>query len=150
MGHNFWTYEKVRQLRELVVSTHKLSAKQIGKLLGCSRNAVIGKCMREDLQLQNKPFGLSKRRVPKKPVKEKPSIELFHAQPDKKIFKAPMWTARNGHEKSLLALQNEECRFPIDMPDGRLLFCAAKTEEDGSYCVHHANICYGRLAKKKI
>lgn len=45
----FWTNEKLSKLRTMAAQRH--SAKTIGAALGCSRNAVIGKCHRHAIQL---------------------------------------------------------------------------------------------------
>jgi len=55
MGECFWTDEKVAALKRCI--DEKLSASAIGVLLGCSRNAVIGKTRRLKRRLQSIPAG---------------------------------------------------------------------------------------------
>jgi GcrA cell cycle regulator len=47
----FWTEDKVKELRRL--TSDKRTASEVGQLLGCTKNMVIGKCYRDDIILPN-------------------------------------------------------------------------------------------------
>lgn len=62
----FWTPERFGQLRGMWIDT-KLSAKQIGQILGCSKNSVMGKVdrarKRNELPYREEPAPLIERPV---------------------------------------------------------------------------------------
>jgi DNA-binding NarL/FixJ family response regulator len=57
LAHSPWTPYKTVQLKELVCSG--LTSREIAVRLGCSRNAVIGKCSRLGLDLSKKYSSVS-------------------------------------------------------------------------------------------
>lgn len=50
-----WDDERDAWLKQLVASPEKYSAEQIGRIMKCTRNSVIGRCHRKGYQLQKSP-----------------------------------------------------------------------------------------------
>src|SRR6266576_6448677 len=49
----FWTEARVEHLRRLISDERRAS--EVGQLLGCTKNMVIGKCYREGITLPHSP-----------------------------------------------------------------------------------------------
>ena len=137
---NPWSEERVSQLRELV--KQGLSAGQIARELGLSRNAVIGKLSRLGLRLAGRKAEPSKTvraavaSVRKAPFQIKPRTSDTPAPPSMKTWRD--WPASSGKVLSILELEPHHCRFPFD--GGR--YCGAKRwNVHTSYCEYHALIC---------
>lgn len=86
-----WTPERIELLKTLWAAEPQLSAGAIGKLLGLSKNSVVGKAHR--LQLPSRPS----RPSPIKPARPKPllrrtqAVELLvpHAEPPERLLSLP-------------------------------------------------------------
>ena len=151
---NGWTEDRVATLKKLWLDG--LSASQIAKQLGgVTRNAVIGKVHR---------LGLSGRAAPSQPARPafKPS------RPARPVMQAPMPPRRAEvaapvqqpmaaappppaptfrHEEpgsaTVLTLGAHMCKWPIGDPSSdSFTFCGRRSESEGPYCVHHAQVAY--------
>jgi GcrA cell cycle regulator len=114
-----WTDERIEQLRELWAEG--LTTGEIGKRLGVSKNAVVGKAHRLGLKGRPSPIKRSKtpRQAPAAP-KEK----------DQKI-------------RSVVDLSAHTCRWPIGDPrEPGFHFCGAPSMANKPYCEKHAAIAY--------
>lgn len=139
-----WTEALETRLRELRASGK--TAVQIGKELGMTRNAIIGKCGRLGIVCpgrlkqakrdgaiianRRKRNGFSLLRRPKDRIP--PTID--YATPTNVI---PL-------NVSLLDLTNNQCRWVCDGTDdhGLRLYCGHPIH-DRSYCAAHYRLCYG-------
>jgi len=152
-GRLAWSPVQVEQLLEL----HRLgwSASQIGRRVGCTRNAIIGKLSR--LLGPSRPYDGLRFRKPKKPKKPRRlRFDNFTRTPDE--LKRPgiiprepstptdMPTARaTGSAAAVRAIKFEECRWPIGDPRAAdFRFCGATRDNGGPYCAHHQRASEGR------
>lgn len=112
-----WTDEMVKELARLW--EQGLSTGEIGRALGVSKNAVVGKAHR---------LGLTGRPSPIKRTASKP---------------------KKAETASLVDLGPNCCRWPIGDPrDEGFHFCGRKTLPGKPYCAEHAAIAYVNTSKK--
>ena len=115
-----WTTEKIKQLKKLW--SKGKSTVEIGRELGISKNAVVGKVHR--LELNARPSPIKKTTTPK-PVKKK--------------------VQKEGNV-SLLDLKLNSCRWPIGEPkDADFHFCGKDTVTGKPYCREHCKLAYTSL-----
>ncbi|GEO79939.1 GcrA family cell cycle regulator [Pararhodospirillum oryzae] len=107
-----WNDDNIEQLKRLWAEG--LTTGEIGKELGVSKNAVVGKAHRLGLKSRPSPI--------KRGAKE--------AKPEPKI-------------RSLVDLSAHTCRWPIGDPrDPGFHFCGKPTLPGKPYCAEHAAIAY--------
>lgn len=138
-----WTDEKIEQLKRLVRSG--LTYTQIGKRMGYTRNAVIGKAHR--LKIFR---GHAKPRIatpPKRVYKQadgkfapKPFIPVLKG--DHKYRKLHQHSETHRYIK-LLDLEPDHCRFPRG-EDQDVTFCGNPRVDGYSYCKDCVEIAYKR------
>ena len=138
-----WNNENVSHLRELW--DQGLPTAQIGKLLGFTKNAVVGKAHR---------IGLERRPSP---------IRRTAIKPDRKKARSPVIPKLNFENTNNLKVNNEKdhdsfkpyikdvfatkqkrgCEWPYGHPDkSGFHFCNKERFEDKSYCFEHCTIAY--------
>ena len=114
-----WTDERIEELK--VLWAEGLTTGEIGKRLGVSKNAVVGKAHR--LGLKGRPSPIKKAKQPRQaaaPVKE----------PEPKM-------------KTLVDLSANTCRWPIGDPrEPGFHFCGAPAIPGKPYCATHAAVAY--------
>lgn len=131
-----WTDEVIGQLRQLWGEGH--SASLIGKRMGVSKNAIVGKAHRIGLPPRPSPirFGGPKPRPPRNrpprvrgPTLPKLSMELPKPKPEPRY------------------VQGLTCQFPIGEPKTKgFRFCDEGITKLGSpYCATHRKTCYYRM-----
>lgn len=118
-----WTPEKIKQLKKLWAKGK--STVEIGRELGISKNAVVGKVHR--LELDARPSPIKKATSPaQKPQKTKLS--------------------NNKGYMTLLDLKLNSCRWPIGEPkDADFHFCGKDTVTGKPYCAEHCKVAYTSL-----
>lgn len=119
-----WTPEKIKQLKKLWQKGK--STVEIGKELGMSKNAVVGKVHR--LALDARPSPIKKANAaPKRPTK----------------IKMP----EGGHGiMTLLDLRINSCRWPIgELKDENFHFCGKECQTGKPYCPEHCKVAYTSL-----
>lgn len=123
----FWTDEKIAEMHRLV--GQGFSASQIGRKLGCSRNAVIGKLHRVKVRAGIKPM----RKHPESPYKSGSPKRKYTRRPKLEIVAPAPASASCG------ILDVTGCKWAIGFDDsviGRYVFCNAETHDE-SYCPFH-------------
>ncbi|SIS41243.1 GcrA cell cycle regulator [Insolitispirillum peregrinum] len=114
-----WTDERIEQLKELWAEG--LTTGEIGKRLGVSKNAVVGKAHR--LGLKGRPSPIKRTKAPRQTP----------AAPKEKEQKI----------RSVVDLSAHTCRWPIGDPrEPGFHFCGAPTIANKPYCAEHAAIAY--------
>ncbi|MGN1063294.1 MAG: GcrA family cell cycle regulator, partial [Alphaproteobacteria bacterium] len=115
-----WTAEKIKQLKKLWQKGK--STVEIGRELGISKNAVVGKVHR--LELNARPSPIKKETVAKSVKPQK-----------KQIGKV-----------TLLDLKLTSCRWPMGDPEeADFHFCGKNTVTGKPYCAEHCKIAYTSL-----
>ena len=137
-----WDENNVTKLRELW--DQGLPTAQIGKLLGFTKNAVVGKAHRIGLERRPSPI----RRTAVKPDRKKarspvmPKLNFENATKEKDI---------NNDKSSFQPLvknlfnsnQKRGCEWPVGHPDeSDFHFCNKDRFEDKPYCLDHCAVAY--------
>ena len=144
-----WNEENVLRLKDLW--DQGLPTAQIGKLLGFTKNAVVGKAHR---------IGLERRPSP---------IRRTAVKPDRKKARSPMMPKLNfENQNNELAIKNNNttfqpviknpfvtnikrgCEWPKGHPDeAGFHFCGEERFSDKPYCLDHCAVAYVLPEKKK-
>jgi GcrA cell cycle regulator len=156
-----WSEETIVHLRELWAEGH--STAEIGRRLGVSKNAVVGKAHRLDLTARPSPIrrdGPSSA-PPRRPVPRTvgPTLPpLSSAQPLAALQPPPM-PQRPRPVPTQVRLQSPPprpygrlvaCCWPIGEPGTREFhFCDAESEPGKPYCEEHAKRAYVRLRDRR-
>lgn len=118
-----WTEDKIKNLKKLWLKGSTTA--EIAKKLGLSKNSIIGKVHR--LNLENRPS----------PIKK--------AAPAKKVKVQPHKTERIG----IMDLKLNTCRWPIGDPmDEDFHFCGKNTVMGKPYCEEHCAMAYASSVKE--
>lgn len=142
-----WTDEQIEELKHLWEKG--LTTGEIGKALGVSKNAVVGKAHRLGLNSRPSPIrrGDDEAAAPAA-AESAPAPEqkaAAPAEPQKPAKTAVKKTAEK--EKKKLFTVNDltagSCRWPIGDPkDEDFHFCGKEALPDKPYCAEHAAIAY--------
>jgi len=125
-----WTKDIIAKLVKL--AAQGLSYTEIGKALGITKNAAIGKARR--LRISKPPAeAVIKQRKPTPKPKQKPA-----PQPPTPLEKETMLTGMKF--VSMMDLKDDHCRYPIDK-DGETVFCGLP-KFNKSFCQEHGAKCY--------
>ena len=138
-----WNDENVARLRDLW--DQGLPTAQIGKLLGFTKNAVVGKAHRIGLERRPSPI----RRTAVKPDRKKARSPImpklnFEASEEKSNETINTKTAFQPPVKNLLSNNNKRgCEWPQGHPDEiDFHFCGKERFEEKPYCLEHCAIAY--------
>jgi GcrA cell cycle regulator len=132
-----WTPEQINQLTRLW--SEGLSTADIGKRLGISKNAVVGKAHR--LHLDSRPS-------PIKRIGPRPTVvrHTVHTRPAAPVASAP---APQPAPQRVVELSTQSCRWPIGHPgDENFHFCTQRAIQGKPYCVEHAAVAYVKAKPK--
>lgn len=142
---NSWTPEKLATLRAL--HGEGKSASYIGREIGMSRNAVIGKCYRLR-QSGELPPSLNPPRSPPKPRSSFFGWKKLDAKPKPQARPKPIVYAAPDSETAthLIDIKKNQCKFIAEdfrHGDGALQYmCGARVwKPDANYCGYHHKIC---------
>lgn len=159
-----WTEKMVEDLK--IMWKQGLTTGEIGKRLGVSKNSIVGKVHR--LQLDARPSPIKKKEeiaqetvaaadtAPAKESISKVKEEKKVCPAKEKAEEKPVSVAaQNQTEKKqngrirLIDLDNHTCRWPIGDPkDENFHFCGKKVKIGQTYCEEHAALAYVKPTKK--
>lgn len=151
-----WTPELIKELKKLWKKG--LTTGEIGRVIGMSKNAVVGKAHR--LGLESRPSPIKREEAPKKekasrvikkvtkpaPKKEQPAA-VETAEPVKAVKKT-----KSGKNKGvkLVDLKPTSCRWPEGDPkDPDFHFCGKEAVPGKSYCEEHCAVAYSGVFKAR-
>lgn len=127
-----WTPEKIKSLKKLWQKGK--STVEIGKALGISKNAVVGKVHRLELAARPSPIknaGAAKKTASKSTQKNA----------GKNAQKTP--AKQKNSKVTLMDLKLTSCRWPIGDPkDADFHFCGKPAQTGKPYCPEHCKIAY--------
>ena len=144
----FWTDSKLEQMK---YAWHKGSTGEaIALMLGCTRNAVLGKLNR--LGLLRSP--IRPRPVMTAPAETqtvvKPPILRKRINPDAAVDPNSPKPQSLDTLAAVLALQSRNCRYPIGSPSQPgFHFCSEETVEGRSYCPEHLQLCVAPIREHR-
>jgi len=146
-----WDESNVTRLKELW--DQGLPTAQIGKLLGFTKNAVVGKAHRIGLERRPSPI----RRTAVKPDRKKarsPIIPKLNFETDKKEVREVV-KPQQGFKplvKNLFTNHTKRgCEWPEGHPDeSDFKFCGKDRFEDKPYCLDHCAVAYVIPEKEEI
>lgn len=155
-----WNWESIAMLKDLWRAGHSTS--EIGTRLGCSKNAVVGKAHREDLDGRPSPIrrdGLPRPAplpIPQPltallpllsetaPPKPTPAPKPFPPQRD--AHPLPPAPAPIIAPRPIVRRCPDECCWPIGMPGKpEFRFCAGPSLPGKPYCEDHAKLAYVKV-----
>ena len=137
-----WNESNVSRLKELW--DQGLPTAQIGKLLGFTKNAVVGKAHRIGLERRPSPI----RRTAVKPDRKKarsPIVPTLKFEASKEESKQALKKESfQPTVKNLFTNQSKRgCEWPEGHPDeSEFKFCGKDRFEDKPYCIDHCAIAY--------
>ena len=137
---SFWTQAKEKILKALW--SKGSSAREIGDKVGATRNAVIGKARRLNLEA----------RVPENFVtkpKKAPAKKVVPPPPPRPASPEVKYLPRGSASDLLMSLSADNCRWPDGHPSGDdFTFCAGKKQGSSPYCKIHSEIAYTPAARR--
>jgi GcrA cell cycle regulator len=141
----FWTHGKIEELRRLLAD--KNSAKEAAEILGCTRNAVIGKSHR--LGINSGLNSSNSNRVKNAHAERKTKSATILAkgvvmtpqpslEPIEALFPLPQIETPMGAAAAIMSLTPDSCRWPLGNPlDDTFRFCGCKAAFGKPYCLEH-------------
>jgi GcrA cell cycle regulator len=147
---SIWTPERVEQLKRCFDAG--LTCREIAVDIGVSRNAVIGKLSRLNLTREprddvERPVRKASPRAPRaRTVKHQ--IRMLQAEYGETTPEQPI---ANGHCCSLLELDEQRCRWPVETPDAAdFRFCGNRPVDGLPYCAGHARLAYQPSPRQRV
>ena len=137
-----WDDDNVARLRELW--DQGLPTAQIGKLLGFTKNAVVGKAHRIGLERRPSPI----RRTAVKPDRKKARSPVmpklnFETDNDKNKTNKENASFQPAVKNLFNTPAKRGCEWPIGHPDEvDFQFCGKDRFEDKPYCLNHCAVAY--------
>ena len=146
-----WNDDNVNKLKELW--DQGLPTAQIGKLLGFTKNAVVGKAHRIGLERRPSPI----RRTAAKPDRKKarsPVMPKLNFENDNKEQSRESLLLKSFRpvEKNLIVSSIKRgCEWPVGHPDEPdFHFCNKERFDDKPYCLDHCAIAYVVPEKEEV
>jgi hypothetical protein len=130
MSDGLWTAKTEARLRECV--GQNMSASQIARLIGCTRNAILGKLWRLGLRADRAATPKSKAKRAHR--KSTPAVSLGGVEQEPGPVQAGNLDFKGLAPTSFLDLKVDQCRFIVS-DDGR--YCPLKRQHGSSYCGFH-------------
>ena len=146
-----WDNDNVSRLKELW--DQGLPTAQIGKLLGFTKNAVVGKAHRIGLERRPSPI----RRTAVKPDRKKarspvmPKLNFENKLIEEKVSKIKSTTFHPPVNNIFSKNAKRGCEWPEGHPDeASFHFCGKERFDDKPYCLEHCAIAYIIPEKEEV
>jgi GcrA cell cycle regulator len=138
----FWTIERIDQLKSLHAKGYSNSV--IGGMMGCSRNAAIGKLHRLGLTWPNHQKRIKE--PPRPPVERKPIHRIRQMGGGLRVISTltgdlfePRCVELVPRNLTLMELEPNDCRY---IAGNDLLYCAHPQLPGSSYCPNHHRLVW--------
>jgi GcrA cell cycle regulator len=157
-----WTGQAIDTLRDLWSQGH--STAEIGRRMGVTKNAIVGKAHRLDLPARPSPIRQAEAGGSATAPRRKPSVRDLSAasparrsppgQPQASAALAAAVVAANaasaGAVRPFPRASLRSCCWPIGEPGTRdFRFCAAEADAGRPYCAEHAAVAYVRVRDRR-
>ena len=145
-----WTDEQVDRLQELWAQG--LTANEIAKILGVTKNSIVGKGHR--LCLPARPSPIKSKGNEPQPENPAESLDLLtDVMPQAVVAEKKVENITNAEAApkniKLVDLDSHTCRWPIGDPrDDDFCFCGKKVRTGQTYCDEHSQMAYVKATKK--
>jgi len=138
---SFWTQTKEKILKAMWGKGS--SAREIGDKVGATKNAVIGKARRLELEARvPENFVTKTKKAPVKKIAPPPP-------PPRPTTPGVTYLPRGNASDLLMSLSADNCRWPDGDPAGDdFTFCAGKKQGSSPYCKIHSDIAYAPAARR--
>ena len=147
-----WSDEQVERLRKMWLEG--LTANEIAKKLGVTKNAIVGKVHRLCLQARPSPIKI---KAVEEPVEQSVQIsdvkiETIEENEFTDVIEvksnAVTEVCKSGNV-NLVDLDSHTCRWPIGDPrDDDFCFCGKKVKTGQTYCDEHSVMAYVKAGRK--
>jgi len=148
-GNTDWTDDAIARLRTLWDEGH--STAEIGRRMGITKNAVIGKAHRLELAGRTSPIRHSaagpsparKSRPPQAAQPGLPPLPSAPTAPDTLPPPAPLASASPPPPRRRHGRAGQPCCWPLGEPGTRgFRFCEGTSEQGRPYCAEHSSLAF--------
>lgn len=145
-----WTDQMVEDLRQMWIEG--LTANEIAKKLGVSKNSIVGKVHRLCLTARPSPIKKKEDEILPEAIPEaenEPVVEELAAQEN--VIPEPVENANRLSPLGikLVNLDSHTCRWPLGDPrDEDFGFCGKKVRAGQTYCDEHSALAYVKATKR--
>lgn len=148
---SFWTDDKITALRQCVAD--RLSVRQAGITLGCTKNAAVGKAHRLGLRFDGGPGphrGPANAKTPASTRRAKPAPKQPRpVQTGPRVYTPPTVHPLAQYDQATVQtkdLEPHHCRWPVGEPGAEGFgHCGAQIVPDRPYCGPHCARAYAPL-----
>jgi GcrA cell cycle regulator len=155
--HMDWTEETIARLRALWDEGH--STAEIGRRMGITKNAVVGKAHRLNLPARPSPIrreAHAPRATPRRQPTPRPAQPAFRrplpAPAPRPVVVAPTPISASGGAviRPFPRLTNRDCCWPMGDPGTpNFRFCTAEPLGGKPYCAEHAAVAYVKARDRR-
>ena len=143
-GNTDWTSDTIARLRALWDEGHATA--EIGRRMGISKNAVVGKAHRLDLPGRESPIrrGLAGPAAPRQPRPSRAARPTLPALPSVVARPAPAPALPSPPpERRRYGPPGQPCCWPLGEPGTPgFRFCEGGSEQGRPYCPEHSSLAY--------
>lgn len=149
-----WTVKAIDLLRALWAEGH--STAEIGRRMGVTKNAIVGKAHRLDLPARPSPIRKQEAGGAPATPRRKPSVREA-AAPARRFVPQPQPAPPPAAAAPVVATVRpfpraslRSCCWPIGEPGARdFRFCAAEADPGKPYCADHVAVAYVRVRDRR-
>ena len=144
-----WNDDNVLRLKELW--DQGLPTAQIGKLLGFTKNAVVGKAHRIGLERRPSPIRRTAVKPDRKKARSPVMPKLNFEKQEAEINQINTSNFQPSVKNIFIASAKRGCEWPVGHPDeSDFHFCGKERFDDKPYCLDHCAIAYVIPEKEEV
>lgn len=139
---DFWTTDRVEQLKKLAVDH---TASQIGRILGTTRNACLGKLHRLGLSYSHSKLSLQERQDHRNAWRRQRHAAMRQLEALRSTPPVPPIPPAPVSVLTILELGPGACKWPMNDGKPEYLFCGHTVWQQGKpYCAYHHMLAHER------